>query len=323
MSQPAQLHRINSVKIQPVPVMMPTDNRPIKGQDLFPDVNGLYANIFCVASKNSGKSTVIARIVQCCATKETQIIAFVSTLYKDNTWLFIQDWCKKNKIPFEGHLSIMDGKTNLLQELVDRLQDESEEQKEAALSGKVVKHRSRVTLMEKTSVDNDSIWNAPKLPRPKHTGPVLLFDDDNDDAGSASENEGEEFKAHLPLPKNKEKCRAPEYIIILDDLSTELRNPALPALLKKNRHFRCKIIVSSQYIDMFPDARSQIDYWLLWGRIVPKKLEVIYDCVGLPMPLDTFMKVYETVTDQPYQFLYIDVKNGTLRRNFDYEFVMH
>ena len=48
--------------------------------------------------------------------------------------------------------------------------------------------------------------------------------------------------------KKHKKCeyQAPEYIIIFDDLSSELKSQSLLTLLRKNRHFKTKLIISSQ-----------------------------------------------------------------------------
>jgi len=58
----------------------------------------------------------------------------------------------------------------------------------------------------------------------------------------------------------KEKKIAPEYIFVFDDMSTELRNNNIGTLIKKHRHFKTKVICSSQYVnDLAPDSRKNLD----------------------------------------------------------------
>lgn len=52
----------------------------------------------------------------------------------------------------------------------------------------------------------------------------------------------------------KSKYLAPEYMIIFDDLSSELKSRSLLSLLKFNRHFKAKLIISSQWLhDLLPE----------------------------------------------------------------------
>lgn len=114
------------------------------------------------------------------------------------------------------------------------------------------------------------------------------------------------------------KYRSPEYIIILDDLSNELKSTSVTALLKKNRHFKAKIILSTQYLnDTAPGSRKQMDYFILFRGHPKKKLEEIHRDADLSIPLEQFSEVYKFATSEPYSFLYIDCTNGTFRRNFN------
>ena len=63
----------------------------------------------------------------------------------------------------------------------------------------------------------------------------------------------------------KAKFLAPEYMIIFDDLSSELKSRSLLSLLKFNRHFKAKLIISSQWLhDLLPESRKQIDLFLIF-----------------------------------------------------------
>lgn len=135
---------------------------------------------------------------------------------------------------------------------------------------------------------------------------ILKFDSDSDD---------EETKRKK---KKKEKYIAPEYIIILDDLSNELKSKSLVTLLKKNRHFKAKIIVSSQYLnDLLPEARKQMDYFLCFRGQSKKKLEEIHRDADVNLEVEDFIDLYEYATSKLYSFLYIDTNNSEFRRNFN------
>ncbi|MDR3597001.1 MAG: hypothetical protein P4L60_19840, partial [Clostridium sp.] len=114
-----RLKKINDESVNEVPHMGKKDSRPIKGSRLFDEI---YANILLVARKKSGKTSCIFKIIQECCTKDTTIVAFVSTLHKDASWQSIQEYCDTKDIPFIGHTSITDEEGhNQLADLVKHL----------------------------------------------------------------------------------------------------------------------------------------------------------------------------------------------------------
>ena len=241
----------------------------------------IYANIFLCAKKKSGKTSTIYKIVKECLGKKTKVIAFVSTLHKDATWNAIRKYveCKGNE--FIGHTSLKEDGEDLLDKLVNELEEEAE------------------TEYEDNSIDE-------RLKRlEKKLCPVLCDGD--------SDNEEKVKK------ERKEKYRSPEYIILLDDLSSELKSKSLVSLLKKNRHFKAKIIVSSQYLnDMLPESRKQQDYFLIFRGQPKKKLEEIRRDADVGLDEEEFRDVYHFATEERYSFLYIDTQQNTYRRNFNY-----
>jgi hypothetical protein len=114
------------------------------------------------------------------------------------------------------------------------------------------------------------------------------------------------------------KYQTPEYIFILDDISTELKSPTVGRLLKVNRHFLSKTLLSSQWLnDLAPGSRKQMDYFILFRGHMDKKLEEIYRDANLAIPLEQFIAVYKFATEEPFSFLYVDTTTGQFRRNFD------
>src|SRR5665647_3075121 len=72
--------KVHNCKVRAIPREGGEDKRPIKGYELCPC---LYANIYLVAKKNSGKTTVIWNIVDRCTGRDTIISAWVSTFNND------------------------------------------------------------------------------------------------------------------------------------------------------------------------------------------------------------------------------------------------
>lgn len=122
-------------------------------------------------------------------------------------------------------------------------------------------------------------------------------------------------------PLRKTKYQAPEYIIILDDLSTELKMKVVPALLKKNRHFKCKVIISTQWPnDLAPESIKQLNLLMLFKGLPLPKLEELHEKCAIPVPLELFEKMYHQATEPDYGFLWIDLDKYTYRMNFGREF---
>ena len=241
----------------------------------------IYANIFLCAKKKSGKTSTIYKIVKECMGKKTKVIAFVSTLHKDKTWKAIRQYVESKGNEFTGHTSLKEDGEDLLDKLVEELKDEAENEEE----------------------DNNLDERIRRLE--KKLCPISYDGDSSDE---------EEVKK-----ERKEKYQSPEYIILLDDLSSELKSKSLVSLLKKNRHFKAKIIVSSQYLnDMLPESRKQQDYFLIFRGQPKKKLEEIRRDADVGLDEDEFREVYNFATEEKYSFLYVDTNNNSYRRNFNY-----
>lgn len=238
-----------------------------------------------VRRKKRGKTSTLYKIIKESVGRSTRVIAFVSTLYKDATWGTIRKYCKLKGIDFEGHTSIHEDGVDQIDELVERLQENAkDEEEEKELDKRVVALEKKMGICP-LQMDGDS-------------------DDDED----------------CPKKGKKEKYRSPEYIIILDDLSNELKSRSLVTLLKKNRHFKAKIILSSQYLnDLLPESRKQLDYFLVYRGEPKKKLDEIYRDADVSVDQEEFYDIYKFATEKEFSFLYIDTNNSTFRRNFNYQ----
>src|SRR4051794_34092842 len=91
--------KVNNCKVRTIPDERIEDKRPIKGYEM---CCHLYANIYLVAKKNSGKTTIIYNILERCAGRDTVVFAFVSTLNNDANWIAIKKLCEDKGMPFFG-----------------------------------------------------------------------------------------------------------------------------------------------------------------------------------------------------------------------------
>ena len=155
----------------------------------------------------------------------------------------------------------------------------------------------------------------------------LENDEEEQTAGMRSQDKTHNFldsDSESEDEEEKEKYQSPEYIFVLDDLADELHRRSLTTFLKKHRHFKAKIIVSSQHLnDLLPQARRQLDYWILFRGHPEGKVDEIHRSADLAIPKDEFYEMYKFATEEPFSFLYIDTTSGSskasgsFRRNFD------
>ena len=131
-----------------------------------------------------------------------------------------------------------------------------------------------------------------------------------------------ESSDNIVIKIRKSKQLVPEKIFIFDDISSDLKNPIISKLVRQNRHYKSKCIISSQYpLDLKPESRDQIEYWLLFGSIDEDKLEKIFKNIGLRMEFSKFIEIYKDATLERYHFLYVDKNRQILRKDFNLEYL--
>jgi hypothetical protein len=280
-----RIRTINHHVVRPIPNVGggEIDKRPIRGYDVCPE---LYANIFITSRKKSGKTTIIWHLLKSCATRDTTVIIFASTVNKDSGWLNIKKLLKKNKIPCLTYDSLKDEDVDRLQVLVKQLTSEADE---------------REKENESDSEDDEE----------DERGPIGEFKNSDDEGDSDDEPK-----------KRRNKYQSPEYIIVYDDLSGELKSNSITELLKKNRHFLLKNIISSQYpLDLPPMSRAQIDLWIMLKGQADDKLEKIFTSLQCRIDFPTFLNYYNTATKDTekndHNFFFFMPHMDQYRRNFN------
>jgi len=157
--------------------------------------------------------------------------------------------------------------------------------------------------------------------------PVVFSDDE--ESSSESEEDlkyisvGGETKEPAAPKRRKPAKLAQKRVIVLDDIGNELSRASVSQLLKINRHLRCKVILSTQYLnDLSPMARRQIDVWLLFGGLKKNKLEqVVRDC-DTRLDYAEFEQVYKFCTSGKYDFMYLDCASDSYRKNFNEQILL-
>lgn len=281
-----KLKQINDIRVKPIKKQK--DNLPIKGYDMFTEP---YCNIFLCAKKKSGKSTVVFNILKNCVGKETMVHIFASTAYSDITYKRIMEMLDKKHIQYEVFNSLKEDGENIVRAIISdlnelaeqKIEDEEEQQEEEEIIDKHVK--------QPRCIDDDYFEvSTMKIPKEKK--------------------------------EPKKKYLEPEHIFIFDDLGNTLRDTSIDSLLKVNRHYKSKVIISSQYLnDLSPQSRLQLDYMLIFKGMPIDKLLQIHKDIDLALDIETFIKYYNIATEDKFNFLYIDIRNEQYRLNFDKLFI--
>jgi len=268
---------LNNVVVKPlVNTVGNIDITKVKGGKLIPTV---YNCTFLCAKRASGKTSTLAEILLRTSDKKTQFYVFCPTTKIDSNWITLIDKLENRGNVVNVFDSIMDGKVNLLNEIM------------ADLS---------IPVDSKIKTDEEESKPGIKL-----------------NFGDQEKKKKQEYKP---------KKISPKHIFVFDDISGELKNPALVSLLKKSRHFLSAVYISSQYIhDLQPQSIKQLDYFLCFRSFSVDKLEHIYKLLDLSIGLDKFVNIYEYCFRDPndrFSFLYIDVRNQKFRKNFNKNLVI-
>ena len=121
--------------------------------------------------------------------------------------------------------------------------------------------------------------------------------------------------------ERKPKKLAPEYVFIFDDLGNDLRHASITQLFKTSRHYKAKVIVSSQYVhDLSNSCIKNLDYTLIFKSFNREKLLVLFEALDLSIEFELFEQLYLDATAEPFNFLYVDSRYNTYRRNFNREY---
>lgn len=122
--------------------------------------------------------------------------------------------------------------------------------------------------------------------------------------------------------KRESKYKPLEYIFILDDLSKAMRHRTIAKLVKVHRHYKSKVIISTQYPnDVQPETIQQCQYLILFPGHSEAKLKELYKHLDISIEFDLFLELYHKATEEKYNFLYVFKKGrDEFRKNFNIEY---
>ena len=284
------LKKINDVSVKKI--NLPTvDISKIKGFEFIPT---LYTTIFICARRKTGKTTIINTLLKNLTNKETTVIFFVGTINRDPSYKKMMEYLDYKDINYEKYDCIYEGGKNYLAEFMERLKEEHEE--EDTDSDSSGDDRNYFCELKYNGIDHVC---EDKVCFHKHNN---------------------EIRIKVRKPK-KIACK---YLLIFDDISSQLRNNTLlTKLLKMGRHFKCTVIISSQYIhDLEPQALENIDYYLLLKGHRGEKIKKVYEYSDPVITFENFLQLYKTATQDNYNFFYVDKNNSSYRKNFNEEFII-
>ena len=305
------LTTINDTVVKPIKTGKEKDTRLPKAYKMFPEP---YPNVGIIAKKKSGKTNVVVNIVKEAADKDTHVFVLASTANKDPLFLALKKYCKKNEIPYQA---------------MTEIKSVDEHGKKADFFEGFMRDMGEADSEEDQTDSEDEEAKHPRMSNFGHV-PEESDSSDTDYSGSSDEeyerlNYGKKYdRTHPKFVKNKSSLQpkkpfiTPECIIITDDLSNELKTPSLRSFFKRNRHYHCLNIVSTQWVmDLLPESLKQFDYLLLFKGQTREKLEKIKDDADLSIDIDKLEAIYRSATSVPYGFLYIDTRNEVYRKNFN------
>jgi hypothetical protein len=286
--------KISNVQVKPV-ITEEIDPSKIGGYSLIPS---LYpSNIIICGPTASGKTSVIATLIDKTIGKHTNCIFFVSSIQSDPTYREIIKKLKKKGNEITKFLDIQhededdDGNNGKPYDALDALRKE----------------------FQSKYPDTDSDSEAD-------------IDKEEELIESKKLNAGLNFGETEKLAEIKEKKKAkkrpkklwPDYLFVFDDLGESCRSPSIGRFITKSRHFHTRTIFASHSLkDLMPRSTAQSQFILLMGGYNIEQIKELYDKLCFPIPFDKFWKAYQFATHERYHFLFIDRIHNQLRRDFN------
>lgn len=266
------------------------EDKPIRGAEL---ISEMYpGSVALVAKTKSGKTTIINHILEHCVDDRTRVYIFCSTVEVDPSWIQIVKDLRSRKVGVFTWPEMISGKrpnhVNHLDQLYQRFKMEDDYEK----------------AQKKQKKGLHEISRAPSF----FGGPNPVAD---------PENMGVKEKEE----KDKERPdRVPKRYVILDDLSIpELHDSSVDTALKKTRHYKARVIISSQHImHISKTAFGQLTAVLLWRGFSMDYIKSLVDG-RLTVPLDykRFYALYKEMTKEDFAFISVYQSDEQIRFKFD------
>jgi hypothetical protein len=110
-------------------------------------------------------------------------------------------------------------------------------------------------------------------------------------------------------------------MLFIDDQSASLKDnhirKRLVELINNRRHLRCSIILITQYLNSIPlPVRRNISHLIAYRPNNRQETRILFDEL-LPINRQLVGRLLRFVYDQQYNFLFLDLNDNTLFRNFN------
>lgn len=295
------MSKSGKVKIKVVKTDAEYDPERVLGKEMFREV---YGNINIAGKKKSGKTLLLYNVLYRCANKSTKVLIFSATAEKDPTYKEIAKMLKRKGIDCEIHDHFIDEEGNDL--IADFIESAKHEAEQEGREEKPVPPTSRKYV----PIEEARMLFGDELPRNQIAKIEAAERKDAEEKAKAKEEKAKKKKGKGKL--------APEYIICFDDLGIDLRKKSVSQLLIKNRHFKSKVIILSQWLSYLqPTAIRQLDYAILFGGFPKDKIEDFHQKLDLSDTPEAFERRYKEATEKQYNFLTIDIADQSYRTKFD------
>lgn len=256
-----------------------------KGKNIFPGREYWCSAI--LSKRRSGKSTLVYNLIKSFSDKNTIVILYSSSINKDKIYDSLFKYLQEEQIPYQKNTHFIDDETGanylstFMATTLGKGKEKGEEEKPSLCEVDIDRQRLNAGETLQDIIDNPSF---------------------------CSKEESEEKE------ESKEK-----YIIVFDDLGSDLRDPSVTKLLKVSFHLRAKIILSSQSItDLAPQAHHQLDYVFIGPNFNEASVKQTWERIQPPEEFSVFLAIYKEVTKTPYSFLLIDRLMNEYRKNLNF-----
>ena len=285
--------KINKINITPV-VNQKFDPKTVHGYEWF---HNPYNNVAVVGRTRVGKTNVVYRVLESTIQPKTNVIIFCPSVNTDGTYKLMKKMLKKKKVNLKVYEHFQEDGVNHIENLVDLLGKDDM----VGNGGNQEEVRGKIDL----SMDEILFGDNPTV--------VTTLDKNKEISGYGKPKK-------IKKPKGK---LSPEYVIIIDDLTSLCRDKSITRLLCKSRHMKMRIFINIHSItDLMPAAFGQLSNILLFPNINRDRIEQISEKCGLTFKEDTNKRsvlwdLYEDATKEPYNFLYCDTRDMEYKKNFD------
>ena len=295
-----ETEKVNNIKITPL-INQKFNKKTVHGYQFFPNP---YNNVALVARTKSGKTNCIYRTLENTLKSNTNVIIFCPSVNTDPTYKKMKSMLKQKKCNVKVYEHFEEKGVNHIENLVSLLSEKAE--KKNGGGGEEKKHGK---IDFKLSMDEILFTHDPMI----------------ENESEAPMSGGAEPPKSKPEKKKKGKL-APEYVLIIDDLSSLCRHKSITRLLCKARHMKMRVFISIHSImDLDKAAWGQLANIFLFPNISEERIEQVADKCGLSFKGDTKKRrvlcdLYDQATALPYNFLNCNTQNMTFRRNYDEQY---